>query len=425
MRVSRRRLLAAAAASTAVGVAGCGGGPTTTTSGAAPPDAGPPDAAYAYTHLRASGNRVLGGRGAVDDAAPVEIPVQGTPAWLLAFGDAASHWTVVTVAGAASTHRVADGTSELVERHGAVPAPPLAYRADGAFGVAARPADCAAHTHPVPVDGVTAYVAADGALVLRRGRGDERLGVGAPPDARLVAVGEGRYALYGDRTGRYDHGALGDTVEGGSLVVVDVRRGRVATTVTLDPPAVFEGLSPLVADVDGDGTPELVTTVATAADGARVRVYDTDGTELATGPVDGPGWRHQLCVAPVGPDDTPELAVVRRPHVDWTVEFYRLADGDLTVTATREGYATHVYGSRNLDGGLGADLDGDGRTEFLLPAVERDSLAAVRRVGGRVEPAWSLSLDGVLRTNVAGVALADGRVAVGAGTAGEVRVWQG
>lgn len=387
----------------------------------------PADATYAYTHLRPSGNRVLDGSGAVLDADPVELQVDGTPAWLLAFGgDASTLWTVVTADGSATTHRVRDGGSEQVADHGAISTPPLAYRLDdGQVALADAPADMAGRTHPVVLEDGLLSVAADGDVVLRRDGSATRFDVGAPDDVRIVAVGDGRYALYGDRTDRYTHGALGDTTEGSSLVVVDAAAGAVESEVALDPPAVFEGLSPLVADLDGDGEAEIVTTIATSADGARIRVYDTDGTAVATGPVYGPGWRHQLCVAPFAPDGSPELAVVLKPHVTRTLEFYRLDGGDLSVAATLDGYSTHTYGSRNLDGALAADLDADGRPELLLPTSDRRTLEAVRRVEGGAETVGSLPLGGSLATNVAGVGGDDGRLAVGAGTGDAVRVWQG
>jgi len=419
MELSRRAVLAA----TAVGLAGCTGGsrPATPTGTATTP---PARATYAYTHVRASGNRVLDGSGSVDSASPVTVSAEGTPAWLLAFAaEAGSHWTVVTTDGTATTHRVHDGTVEQVADHGTVPTPPLGYAGEEGVGVVTAPDDGATRTHPVPLDDGWLYVASNGDAVLWRGEETTRLSVDAPADTRIVAVGGDRYALYGAKTDRYQHGALGDTTEGGSLVVVDAASESVGTEVTLDGP-VFEGLSPLAADLDGDGATELVTTVSDAADGARLRVYDTDGEAVATGPIYGSGWRHQLCVAPFAPDGTAELAVVRKPHVDRTLEFYRL-DSDLTVTATHEGYASHTYGSRNLDGALAADFDDDGTTELLVPTTDRTTLDAVRRTDDGAETAWSLSLDGSLSTNVTGVALGDGRVAVGAGTADGVRVWQG
>ena len=60
-----------------------------------------------------------------------------------------------------------------------------------------------------------------------------------------------------------------------------------------------------------------------------------------------------------------------------------------------------------------------------MPTTDRRTLAAVRRTETGATTAWSLPLDGELETNLTGVALGDGRVAVGAGTADGVRVWQG
>ncbi len=424
MHLSRRALLAAVGASAVT--AGCNSRPPPPTP-TGEPTVPPPEAAFAYTHQQPNGNRVLRGRGDVVGAAPVEIPVEGTPAWLLALARGSeTYWTVVTEAGTATTHRIGSGESERLSDHGTVARPPLGYLAGDTPEVVTPPRDAAGRTHPVFVEAGSAYVAGDGDVVVRQGETTTRAAVAAPSDARPVALGNGRYVLYGDRTDRYRHGALGDTVEGSSLVVVDVPAGRVDVSVTLDPPAVFEGLFPLVGDFDGDGDgdPAVVTTVATPDDGARIRVYTPDGVELATGPVYGPGWRHQLCVAPFAPDGTTELAVVRKPHVDRTLEYYRLTDDGLTIRTTRTGYATHTYGSRNLDQALAADLDADGRTELLVPTTARTSLAAVRRVAGGTEPAGSLSLDGRLTTNVVGVGVED-RIAVGAGTAAGIRVWQG
>lgn len=419
-----RRAVLTAATGAVTAAAGCGErAPQSTPTG--DPTTPPSSATYAYTHQQPGGNRVLRGRGDVVGATPVEIPVEGTPAWLLGFArDRATYWTVVTEEGSAVTHGIRSGEPERVADHGTVSRPPLGYVAGDTPEVVTPSRDAATHTHPVFTAEGSVYVAADGDIVVRRGETTTRAAAAAPSDARPVALGDGRYVVYGEGTDRYRHGALGDTVEGSSLVVADVPAARVDVSVTLDPPAVFEGLFPLVADLDGDGDAEVVTTVATPDDGARIRVYTPDGTELATGPVYGPGWRHQLCAAPFGPDGATELAVVRKPHVDRTLEYYRLTDDGLEIRTTQDGYATHTYGSRNLDQALGADVDDDGRPELLVPTTARTELATVRRVAGGTESGASLSLDARLTTNVVGVAAED-RVAVGAGTADGVRVWEG
>jgi hypothetical protein len=429
---TRRRLLGATAG-TLPALAGCPTGesgesaptPTGATTRTWTPTGPAVGTTTAYTHLRASGNRYLTGSGDLAGASPVALAVDGTPAWVLAAAaDTGSRWTVVTEDGIATTYRVADGTAERVDATTSVWSPPVGVIADGETTVLDPPSDCADRSHPLVLPDGLVYVAADGSVVVDRDGVTARLPVDAPTDARVVAVDTDRVAVYGRRTDRYRHGALGDTTEGSSLVVVDAAAGEVAGETRLDAPAAFEGLSPLVADLDNDGTPDIVTTVATADDGARVRVYRPDGTVRATGPRYGPGWRHQLAVAPFAPGGVPELAVVRKPHVDRTLEFYRLAGGSLTIAATRPGYASHTYGSRNLDQALAADVTDAGRPALVVPTTDRRTLAVVRRTRDGTAVPLSLGLGGRLRTNVVAVAHDDG-VAVGAGTGDGVRVWTG
>jgi hypothetical protein len=135
-------------------------------------------------------------------------------------------------------------------------------------------------------------------------------------------------------------------------------------------------------------------------------------------------WHHQLCVAPFGPTGTSEIAVVKTPHIGGVVEFYRRQGDGLEIVAEAEGYSTHVFGSRNLDGGLAADLDDDGSFELLVPTQSREMLAAVRRVEDGLRTPWQLPLSDQLTTNLAGVTTDDGCVAIAVGTGdGTARFW--
>ncbi len=91
-------------------------------------------------------------------------------------------------------------------------------------------------------------------------------------------------------------------------------------------PLVLEGIAPIWADLDGDGVREILATLSDAIEGARVVVYAEDGSVIAEGPAVGQGnrWRHQIAVAPFGPQGELELAVVLTPHIGGVVEFYAL-----------------------------------------------------------------------------------------------------
>ena len=167
-------------------------------------------------------------------------------------------------------------------------------------------------------------------------------------------------------------------------------------------------------------------TVSDEEQGARIVVFDKEGTRVASGPAVGQGyrWRHQLAVAPFGPDDELELVDVLTPHIGGTVEFYRLEGKELRVVARVRGYTSHRIGSRNLDQALAGDFDGDGRVELLLPSQGGTELGGIRRTSDGAAAAWTVPVGGSISTNLAGVPHADGRLAVGVGRRdGVLRLW--
>lgn len=129
-------------------------------------------------------------------------------------------------------------------------------------------------------------------------------------------------------------------------------------------------------------------------------------------------------MAPFAPDGGLELAAVLTPHIGGVVEFHRLEDNMLEVVAQIPGYTSHVLGTRNLDMAAAGDFDGDGRIELLLPNQRRTELGAIRRTADGAIVAWTIPLDSVLSTNLAGVTLPNGRLSVGVGQEdGILRVW--
>ncbi|MEF8826255.1 MAG: hypothetical protein V5A27_07940 [Halapricum sp.] len=430
--MTRRRTILTASTGALVWLAGYGGRgvePTPMVESNSTSATDIPSGPYWYTHSRPTGNRFISGTADLRDTEPVRVAVDDRPVWLVAHpAPRGSYWSVVTAEGSATRWQVYEGavSDETRLQHQVPRRPPVVASGESEPRLLDSPSIMSRNTGQMvgSWDGTPRrlFVAANGDLVLD-GDDRSRFPIDAPSDVRPASLGDGTYVVYGDVTDRYGHGALGDSLEPSSLVVVDATDPEVVARTVLDTPLVFEGLQPLVADLDDDGEPEIVTTIADSENGARIAVYSSAGERLGTGPVYGPGWRHQLAAAPFGPDGVTELAVVLKPHVTHTLEYYRLEDGDLRVRATVDGVSSHTYGSRNLDGAVAADLDEDGTVELLVPTTDRRRLVAVSRTPGNARIQWEWPLGARLKSNLTGVGLDDGGVAVGAATATDVFVW--
>ena len=157
-------------------------------------------------------------------------------------------------------------------------------------------------------------------------------------------------ARYADPTRRYDHGILGDEVEYGTLVI-STTKGRVR--LKLPQTRVFEDTEPRLADVDGDGAPEVIVVETDMARGARLSVYDEDGLVAATPYI---GQTHRW-LAPVGAGDLDgdgrvEIAYVETPHLAKILKVVRLVDGRLEPVARKSGLTNHRYGEPAIHGGV-------------------------------------------------------------------------
>ncbi len=393
-----------------------------------------PPPVYGLTHQRPDGNRLLAGKGSMPASLRIDAPLGGVPLWIVGVPDGEdSIWVAALADGTVRAFRVHGGVVQQAQVNpSALPAgmPPLFCLSDGeASLITAKDASASLLTHPLPVGDALLTISKAGDIVLD-GAGGGRLPADALPDARLVTNSAGQFGAFGGATDqRYKHAVLGDGLEATRLLIFETMpRLRLLKSVELAEPDVFEGLSPIWADLDGGGNSELITTVSNAQTGARIVVFGSDGRRIAEGPSfeRGGRWRHQLAVAPFAPDGTPELAVMRTPHIGGVIEFYRLIKSELRLVASVPGYTSHVLGSRNLDMAVAGDFNGDGQPELVVPDQGRTSLVGIRRTNAGAEEAWRTEVGGTISTNLAGVTLPDGHLLLGVGRDdGTLRLWIG
>ena len=143
------------------------------------------------------------------------------------------------------------------------------------------------------------------------------------------------------------------------------------------------------------------------------------------GPAVGRGnrWRHQIAVAPFGPNGELELAEVLTPHIGGIAGFYRMDGDPLNLVAQQDGVTSHSVVSRNLDMGLAGDLDGDGQPELVVFGQPFREVVALRLTPDGVAVAWRATVGGKAVTNSASVESGAG-ISLGVGRDdGVLRIW--
>ena len=237
---------------------------------------------------------------------------------------------------------------------------------------------------------------------------------GIVPDGKVAVARNGKggiaRAWYAGATERYPHGALGDRIEAESLVV-ETGDGR---RLSLDLPQthVFEDLTPRIADLDGDGTAEIVTIRSGLETGAAIAIYGVRAGKLmelaVAGEIGTPNrWLNIAGILPTdpsAPDGAKTIHAVRTPHLGGVL-FTVTYDGAraLLTDAVATDLTNHVYGSREQGLSFAGRLRPDLAPNLVIPSQDRRRLRFVLtnhadlRLPGAIDKAI-LALDGWLVT---------------------------
>ncbi|WP_340160048.1 hypothetical protein [uncultured Hoeflea sp.] len=227
---------------------------------------------------------------------------------------------------------------------------------------------------------------------------------GALPDGRIASAisGDIRQAWFARPTRRYVHGVLGDAVEAGSLMAVTVSGEQVEAV--LPEHQVFEDITPRIADLDGDGTNEVIAIRSSTSGGAAVAIYGlvNGALQLRGAGTENGRANRWLNIAGLVPraDGGLTLYGVRTPHIGGRLFALDFRNGTISE---RNDIATdvsnHIIGSREL--GMSAVGMFGGRVELVLPSQDR------RRLRFPLADRADIALPGAIDK---AIALVEGRV---------------
>ena len=158
------------------------------------------------------------------------------------------------------------------------------------------------------------------------------------------------YAQYINPTERYVHRVMGDSVEGGGLVVV---MNNDFYELILPDNYVFEDIRPRLFDVDQDGNLEIITIRTEVSNGAGIAIYkvmDNELKEFAFVPEIGLSsrWLNIVAMNDLDEDGIIELVWIQTPHIGGILKVAKIQAGEMTVLDEKSQYSNHGYGDRNL-----------------------------------------------------------------------------
>jgi hypothetical protein len=187
-------------------------------------------------------------------------------------------------------------------------------------------------------------------------------------------------AQYSAPTDRYAHGILGDAIEWGTLDIITDGGTR---NYTLPQSRVFEDVAPRLADLDNDGSPEVIVVETLASEGAQLAVYDASGKIAATPHI----GRSNRWLAPIGAADLDgdgiiEIAYIDRPHLAKVLRVWRYTNGALVHVVDREGLTNHRIGEADIGGGI---RDCGNGPEMITASADWRQVMATTLADGQLE----------------------------------------
>jgi len=210
-------------------------------------------------------------------------------------------------------------------------------------------------------------------------------------------------AWYSQPTLRYDHGVLGDAIEAGSLSARD-DAGNLYNYQLPDNSA-FEDITPRLADLDGDGRPEIITIRSYLNTGASLAVFSLRNGKLeviaATSPIGQSNrWLNIAGIEDFNGDGYIDIAIVVTPHIGGTLEIWSYTDERLIKTAAEYGFSNHFIGSRNLDLSAVGDVNRDAKPDIAIPGAARRQLRIMSLQANRLKQTGAVDLPDKIVANI-------------------------